>query len=166
LSGSSSGFDAITTLAVLPTGSSTIYAGTGNNQRHQLEAPTSGIPARYPTMVRGDPKIIGTIYVTLPGFSGFNGDTKGHVFKCTTASVACVDISSNLPNIPANDIVLDPALSNIYYCRFVEQGEMALYIYVQMFCIGRERRTRSRGVEPAGSCPTLVNIILSAASFY
>jgi len=37
---------------------------------------------------------------------------------------------------------------------------------IQMFCIGRERRTRSRGVEPAGSCPTLVNNILSAASFY
>src|SRR5713101_8708683 len=37
---------------------------------------------------------------------------------------------------------------------------------VQVFCIGRERRMRSRGVEPAGSCPTLVNNILSAASFY
>src|SRR6266852_4401443 len=35
-----------------------------------------------------------------------------------------------------------------------------------MFCIGRERRTRSRGVESAGSCPTLVNNTLSAASFY
>src|SRR5260370_41006750 len=33
-----------------------------------------------------------------------------------------------------------------------------------MFCIGCERKTRSRGVEPAGSC--LVNNILSAASFY
>jgi Tol biopolymer transport system component len=32
--------------------------------------------------------------------------------------------------------------------------------------IGSERRTRSRGVEPAGRCPTLVNNILSAASFY
>ncbi len=34
------------------------------------------------------------------------------------------------------------------------------------FCVGRERGTRSRGVEPAGSFPTLVNNILSAASFY
>src|SRR5258708_38843915 len=33
-----------------------------------------------------------------------------------------------------------------------------------MFCMGCERKTRSRGVEPAGSC--LVNNILSAASFY
>ena len=39
-------------------------------------------------------------------------------------------------------------------------------LLIQMFCIGRERRTRSRSVEPAGSCPTLVNNILSAASFY
>jgi uncharacterized repeat protein (TIGR01451 family) len=122
LSGSSSGFDAITTLAVSPTSSSTIYAGTGNNHLWfttnsgtNWKQLTSGIPPRYPTMVQGDPKIVGTFYVTFSGFSGFNGDTKGHVFRCTTASVACVDISSNLPNIPANDIVLDPDLSSTYY---------------------------------------------------
>jgi hypothetical protein len=37
---------------------------------------------------------------------------------------------------------------------------------VQIFCIGRERRMRSRGVEPAGSFPILVNNIRSLASFY
>jgi uncharacterized repeat protein (TIGR01451 family) len=122
LSGSTSGFDAITSIAVSPTNSMTIYAGTGNNRLWfstnsgtNWTQVTSGIPPRYPTMVQGDPKTVGTFYVTFSGFSGFKGDTKGHVFRCTTASIACVDISSNLVNIPVNDITVDPDLANTYY---------------------------------------------------
>jgi uncharacterized cupin superfamily protein len=122
LSGSTNSFDAITTIAASPTNSSTIYAATGNNKLWfttnggaKWTQITKGLPPRYITMVQGDPKIAGTFYVTLSGFSGFNGDKTGHVLKCTTASVACVDVSSNLPNIPANDIVIDPSVSNTYY---------------------------------------------------
>ena len=64
-------------------------------------------------LVEGDPNSAGTFYATFSGFSGFTaGDTLGHVFRCTTAGVACADISGNLPNIPVNDIVIDPAVAN------------------------------------------------------
>jgi uncharacterized repeat protein (TIGR01451 family) len=122
LSGSTSGFDAVTSIAVSPTSSTTIYAGTGNgrlwftttNGTTWTEI-TTGIPPRSITMVQGDPKKTGTFYATFSGFSGFSGDTKGHVFRCTTASLACVDISSNLPNIPADDIVPDPDIANTIF---------------------------------------------------
>ncbi|MFY9558608.1 MAG: CARDB domain-containing protein [Terriglobales bacterium] len=109
------------TIAVSPTNSSTLYAATfqslwfTTNGGTNWTQVTSGIPPRYPAMVQGDPTATGTFYVTFSGFSGFGGDTKGHVFKCTTASKACSDISSNLPNIPVNDIVIDPDLPSTYY---------------------------------------------------
>ena len=122
LSGSANGFDAITTIAPSPTNSATIYAGTGNgrlwfttNGGTTWTQVTTGIPPRYPTMVQGDPKVAGVFYVTFSGFSGFNGDTKGHVFKCTVTGISCMDISSNLLNIPVNDIVIDPDLANTFY---------------------------------------------------
>jgi len=121
LSGSTSSFDAVTSIAVSPTASTTIYAGTGNGRiwftttnGSSWTQITTGIPARSVTMVQGDPKKVGTFYATFSGFSGF-GDTLGHVFRCTTASIACVDISSNLPNIPADDIVPDPDIANTIF---------------------------------------------------
>ncbi|GAC1432692.1 MAG: exo-alpha-sialidase [Terriglobales bacterium] len=122
LSGSTSSFDAITSIAPSPTNSMTVYAGTGNgrlwfttNGGTTWSQVTSGIPPRYLTMVQGDPRVTGVFYATFSGFSGFNGDTRGHVFKCAVVSVACTDISSNLLNIPVNDIVIDPDLANTLY---------------------------------------------------
>jgi hypothetical protein len=86
---------------------------------------TSALPPRSITHVAVDPATANTLYATFSGFSGFNGDTAGHVFignvsSGTTPSVSWTDISSDptcstagtspgpLPNIPVNDIVVDP----------------------------------------------------------
>ena len=83
---------------------------------------TSALPPRAITSVAVDPKDANTLYATFSGFSGFSGDTAGHVFlgtvtSGTTPSVAWTDISSgsgcatpavHLPNIPVNDILVDP----------------------------------------------------------
>jgi len=120
--GSSSGH--ITTLAVSPVSSSTLFVGATDSAANSMVWFTtntggtwtqipSGLPPRWVTMVQGDPQNSATFYVTFSGFSGFaTGDTFGHVFSCSTASATCTDISSNLPNIPVNDIVIDPAGSN------------------------------------------------------
>ena len=111
----------LTAIAVSPVSSTNLFAGTSNNlvwytinTGGTWTQITSGLPPRYPTMVQGDPQSSTTFYVTFSGFSGF-GDSLGHVFKCTTATTSCSDISSNLPNIPANDIVIDPAVANTFY---------------------------------------------------
>lgn len=118
-----SGAGAITTIAVSPVSSTTLFAGTSNslvwfttNTGGTWTQIPSGLPPRYVTMVQGDPQNSATFYVTFSGFGGFaTGDTFGHVFSCSTTTAVCTDISSNLPNIPANDLVIDPANSSVLY---------------------------------------------------
>ncbi len=113
--------DYITAIAVSPVSSTNLFVGTSNNlvwyttnTGTNWTQITSGFPPRYPTMVQGDPQDGTTFYGTFSGFSGF-GDSLGHVFKCSTTTASCSDISSTLPNTPANDIVIDPAVTNTLY---------------------------------------------------
>jgi hypothetical protein len=53
--------------------------------------------------------------VTFQGFSGFPDDIRGHVFKTSNGGVSWIDISGNLPNVPANAIVIDPDLADTLY---------------------------------------------------
>ncbi|MFI5110757.1 MAG: tail fiber domain-containing protein, partial [Terriglobales bacterium] len=111
----------LTAIAVSPVSSTFLFAGTSNalvwyttNTGGAWTQIPSGLPPRYPAMVQGDPQTSTTFYVTFSGFSGF-GDALGHVFKCTTTTSSCSDISSNLPNTPVNDIAIDPANPNTFY---------------------------------------------------
>jgi photosystem II stability/assembly factor-like uncharacterized protein len=61
---------------------------------------------RTATALAVDPHNPLTGYATYAGFSGF--DDTGHVFKSTDGGKTWSDISSNLPNIPTNAIVVDP----------------------------------------------------------
>jgi photosystem II stability/assembly factor-like uncharacterized protein len=114
----------ITAIAVA-TNSNTVYAGTDDSHVQVTTNATAGagaawtdrsagLPQRYITHIAVDANNSLIAYVTTSGFSGF-GDTQGHVFKTTTGGVAWTDISGNLPNIPANDVVVDPDLANTIY---------------------------------------------------
>ena len=72
-----------------------------------------GLPKRYVTSVKQDPSDARTVYVTLGGYGrrwippGAFGDDiskvgTGHVFKSVDAGEHFVDISGNLPDVPAN----------------------------------------------------------------
>ncbi len=112
----------ITAIAVSPVSSTNLFTASSNGVVYSTtntggtwtQASAAGLPPRYPTMVQGDPQTSTTFYVTYSGFSGF-ADVLGHVFKCTTTTNTCSDISGNLPNTPVNDIVIDPANANTYY---------------------------------------------------
>ena len=121
-----SGFWAvITSIAVAPTDSNTVYAGTGDSHvQVTTNASTgmgatwndrsTGLPPRVLTQVAVNPTISTTAYVTFSGFTGF-GDTLGHVFKTTNGGTSWTDISSDLPNTPVNAILVDPdAPSDIF----------------------------------------------------
>lgn len=116
----------LTTIAVTPTDSNTIYAGTDDAHVHVTtdagDGPgatwtdrSAGLPHRFITQVAVDPTSSTTAYVTFSGFSGFFGDTQGHVFKTTDGASSWTDISGDLPNIPVNDIVIDPDQKNTIY---------------------------------------------------
>lgn len=116
----------LTTIAVAPSSSGSIYAGSDNSQvQVTMNGGTSwtnisaGLPPRAVTQIGVDSLASSTAYVTFSGFSGFGGDTQGHVFKTTNGGQAWTDISGSgpnaLPNIPVNDIVVDPDLANTLY---------------------------------------------------
>ncbi len=53
-------------------------------------------------------------YVTMSGFT-WPTSTQGHVFRTQNAGVTWTDISSNLPNIPVNDLSIDPDIPGTLY---------------------------------------------------
>ena len=56
----------------------------------------------------------GTVYATVMGFTG-NGTNAPHVYRSTDAGAHWSNISSNLPNAPANSVVVDPNDANTVY---------------------------------------------------
>jgi hypothetical protein len=80
-------------------------------------AAAKGLPVRYITGVKLDPSNPKTVYVTLAGYGrhwappgAIKDDVSkvgvGHVFKSTDAGQTFTDISGNLPDVPADTIVL------------------------------------------------------------
>ena len=111
---------ALTTIAVAPSDSNTVYAGTvegyvqvttnaGAKTSAVWNKHSAGLPFRTATSVAIDPLFSTTVYVTFSGFTGF-GDNLGHVFRSTNAGSTWTDISGDLPNTPVNWLVVDPAV--------------------------------------------------------
>jgi hypothetical protein len=55
-----------------------------------------------------------TVYATIMGFSG-NGDSVPHVYRSLDGGAHWMNLSSNLPNAPANALVVDPNDANTVY---------------------------------------------------
>jgi hypothetical protein len=80
-------------------------------------ASANGLPNRYITSIAIDPRDVRTVYVTLGGYSrrwvppGTLQDDNdnvgvGHLFKSTDAGETFVDVSGNLPDVPATWVTL------------------------------------------------------------
>lgn len=113
-------YGTITSIAVAPSKPEVIYVGTddGNVQVSLNDGATwsnisAGVPDRYVTEVAVDPVDENTIYVTLSGYRLV--DYQPHVLKSTDAGQNWEDISGNLPEVPVNDIIIDPDLLDTYY---------------------------------------------------
>ncbi len=105
-------FGTVTTIDVSPLDSTVIYAGTddGNvwvtqNGGSNWDLISATLPNLWTTKVLASPDNASTVYVT---FSGYRyGEDTGHVFKSDDFGANWSDISSNLPDIPVNDILKD-----------------------------------------------------------
>jgi hypothetical protein len=115
--GTGSSGSEISTVIVAKGNSNVIYAGCSNG-RIQVTTDgganwnlrTTGLPVAYCTRIATDPNNASTAYAT---FSGFTAGSK--VYKTTNAGVNWSNISSNLPNIPVNCIVVNPLdVNNIF----------------------------------------------------
>jgi hypothetical protein len=107
-------FGTVTTIAVAPSSSATIYAGTddGNvwvtqNTGLNWTKVSATLPKRWVTRVAVDPDFAGTAYAT---HSGYKEDVfLPHVFRTTDFGATWTDISGNLPEAPVNALIVDPA---------------------------------------------------------
>jgi photosystem II stability/assembly factor-like uncharacterized protein len=110
----------VTTIAVAPSNSAVIYAGTDDS--HVWVTANTGqtwteisetLPYRWVTRVAVDPKNAQIAYVT---FSGLKWNSpQAHVFRTTDMGLTWQDISGNLPDAPVNTIVVDPAYPRFLY---------------------------------------------------
>jgi len=126
LAGSCSSIRALTALAVAPTNSSVLYAGHCSGRvfvstnlgpgTGTFSDVSTGLPSRSVTQIVVDPNEASglTAYVTYSGFN-FGGDNLGHVFKTINGGASWTPISGDLPNVPANDLVVDPDVPNTLY---------------------------------------------------
>lgn len=110
----------ITTVDVSASDPNVIYCGTDDanvwvttNGGTNWTKINSGLPYRWVTRVTTHPTQANVCYVTL---SGYKVDSTGaHVYKTTNFGATWNSISSNLPNAPCNDILVDPAFPQTLY---------------------------------------------------
>jgi hypothetical protein len=70
---------------------------------------TAGLPARKATKIAVDPNVPQRAVLAVSGYG------TGHVFRTTTAGASWTDVSANLPDMPVNAVLFDPAeTSHIY----------------------------------------------------
>ena len=112
----------VTTIAVAPSDSNTIYAGTSDGLIWQSSQALQGAPdihnvkqtsqpSRQVSAIAIDPLVPQSAFVSYSGFScpGVSGcDGLGHLFFTNNSGAAWMKVDGNLPDVPVNDIVIDP----------------------------------------------------------
>ena len=110
----------IDAIAVAPSDSNTLYTGSSDGQiyvsRNALSGASatwtnssSGLANRAVTQIAVHPQDPLTAYAALSGYS------TSHVFKTTNGGATWAAIGSNLPDVPANDILIDPDQNTTLY---------------------------------------------------
>ncbi len=110
----------VTTIAVAPTNSGVIYAGTDDshvwvtNDTGQVWTDISAVlPYRWVTRVVVDPKDENIAYVTFSGLKW--KDPQSHVFRTENMGLDWQDISGNLPDAPVNALAVDAIDTKVLY---------------------------------------------------
>ena len=106
-------YGTITALGVSPADTNRYYAGTDDgkvwrtaNRGGVWTDISAGLPVRWVTRVTADAAGPLTVYVTLSGFG--SDEHMAHVYRSTDAGNTWTSIAGNLPDAPANDLLVDP----------------------------------------------------------
>lgn len=110
--GSALVYGTITTLDVSGVNDSVFYAGTDDgrvwrsvNKGTNWTNISAGLPTRSITRVTADRFDAKVVYVTLSGFG--QDEALAHVYRSNDRGTTWQSIAGNLPDVPANDIVVD-----------------------------------------------------------
>ena len=115
--GTTGGSGTIVEFAIAPSNNQVIYVIQGNSTTLRKTtnggttwAPTAPVSGGAPTFVTIDPNDENTAWVTISGYSAGN-----KVFQTTNGGASWTNVSSNLPNLPANCSVYQPGTSDRIY---------------------------------------------------
>lgn len=107
-------YHTITTIAVSPSDQDVIYAGTDDanvavttNGGANWTDISAGLPERWVTRVAVDRENPAIAYAALSGYK--QQSPLPHIWRTTNTGAGWSEITSNLPEAPVNDIVIDPA---------------------------------------------------------
>ena len=118
--GGSLTYGTITTIAAAPSNTQVIYVGTDDanvwvttNTGQTWSEISAGLPDRWVTRVAVDPYADSVAYVTLSGHrvSG----VLPHIYRTTNYGQTWESVSSDLPEAPINDVIVDPMNTNVLY---------------------------------------------------
>jgi len=113
-------YGTITAITVAASNSQFIYVGTDDgNVWRTIDGGSnwinisSGLPVRWVTRLAADPFDELTVYITLSGYRYDN--YLPHVFRSTDGGGNWQNITGDLPEAPANDIIVDSSLDSTLY---------------------------------------------------
>jgi photosystem II stability/assembly factor-like uncharacterized protein len=113
-------FSTLSTIDVSPVDSNTVYVGTGDGRLWVTTDGGSnwadiaaGLPLRWVSRVTADLTDPAVAYVTLSGFREY--DNEGHIFRTTNKGGSWTDIGTTLPDVPLNDVLVDPDFPSSLY---------------------------------------------------
>ncbi len=113
-------FGTITTLAVAPTNSNVLYAGTDDGHvwvsrdyGTTWEDVSAGLPQRWVTRVAVDPTAESIVYVSFSGLKW--KDPQPHIFRSADYGATWQDVTDNLPDAPVNALAVDPVDPDVVY---------------------------------------------------
>lgn len=113
-------YGTLTTLDISPADTSVYYAGTDDgrvwrtiNRGGLWTDVSAGLPVRYVTRVVADPLDPQVVYATLSGFG--EDEHLAHVYRSSDRGTTWSSIASNLPDVPANDLIVDPTDTQTIY---------------------------------------------------
>jgi photosystem II stability/assembly factor-like uncharacterized protein len=113
-------YGTITTIDVAPSNAQVIYVGTDDanvwvtkNGGGNWTKIIAGLPNRWITRVTVDPYADSIAYVTLSGYK--SGSSLPHIYRTTNYGNTWQSISSNLPEAPINDMIVDLENPSVLY---------------------------------------------------
>ncbi len=112
-------FGTLSTIGISPLDTNLIYTGSDDGTVYVTQDNgaawtniSAGLPERWVTKIQASPFDLSTVYVTLSGYK-YNDDD-AHVYVSKDAGQSWTPIDGNLPNIPVNDIEIDPQSADLY----------------------------------------------------
>ena len=89
-----------------------VILATSQDQGETWKNVTNNLPKRWVTRVVAHPSLPGVAYVTLSGFR--YGSASSHIYRTTDYGETWTGIDGDLPDIPVNDLVVDPNTQDLY----------------------------------------------------